>query len=758
MHVLLPPAAQVRDISSPISAMRLMEVIARLNGGIGTPTSWRSTDTPDDQSLSPTSCTTLSDPDAELTYTIGVTENTPYACHFCDKAFPRLSYLKRHEQVHSEHMPFKCDFCQRLFKHKRSRDRHVKLHTGDRKYRCGQCEAAFSRSDHLKIHMKTHDNAKPYQCAVCNRGYNTAAALTSHMQNHKKDQSNNPSSPSFQHHPFRCLQCTAGFSTSKDLQMHVATHDNEVSTNEKALQCNFCSETFSNAECLRQHVEQKHAPETQGKCPECMETFASLEALLQHKKNHEEGTPKETSSTARFACGFCTKNEFPTMDSLQQHMQESHVPMSNSLESSTTHASSTSPMSNPRATPDTPSRSQNASSTNPYGCEYCTMRFSSLHGLQKHTLSVHSFSEVVESGSENVYCSQCNKAFSSTAILADHVRTMHEREANVPKDYAEKKSQSRSKNSSPRHLPLPEIPIFNGTTPHFPSPGTFLCSQCNAALPDFESFRTHLKTHLDAVVKKFSCSECDGQFPTEELLDAHVANHYLATATEYGCQSCLKMFVKPDHLQKHLMDIHAHQLFQCALCKEIFDSKVNIQVHFAVKHSNECHLYKCTSCNSMFRTEIEFHLHVKVAHLAKMQPFRCFLCDLCFPTELQLQLHLQSHKKPFSCVFCREEFHVEYLLDRHIQEKHSTENLVSAPGNDVDSVQNLSLKPCPKIDSDINFSMNNKKQLRCDICDASFAIESSLSVHRRQVHNIRTSGSQKPGQTTLSLFCAYCNE
>lgn len=45
------------------------------------------------------SATGASASDVEAAATIGATESTPYQCAFCHLAFPRLSYLKKHEQV-----------------------------------------------------------------------------------------------------------------------------------------------------------------------------------------------------------------------------------------------------------------------------------------------------------------------------------------------------------------------------------------------------------------------------------------------------------------------------------------------------------------------------------------------------------------------------------------------------------------------------------------------------------------------------------
>ena len=112
------------------------------------------------------------------------------------------------------------------------------------------------------------------------------------------------------------------------------------------------------------------------------------------------------------------------------------------------------------------------------------------------------------------------------------------------------------------------------------------------------------------------------------------------------------------------------------------------QVHFAVKHSNECKLYRCTACPSssaVFRSELDFSLHVRSAHAPlplltgatsktpTQQPYRCLFCRLSFATELEMQFHLAAHSKQFHCPLCQEAFHVEFLLDKHMQTHHSSQ-------------------------------------------------------------------------------------
>ncbi|XP_071444923.1 zinc finger protein 423 homolog [Hetaerina americana] len=841
-----------------------------------------------------------------MLFTLGPTDATPYACSFCEKAFPRLSYLKKHEQTHSDQMPFRCEFCSRLFKHKRSRDRHIKLHTGDRKYRCTQCESAFSRSDHLKIHMKTHDNQKPFQCTVCNRGYNTAAALTSHMQSHKRGGGRNggggstpspgptvlPTSPapkaastptseaatgrsssgSRGSSPHRCTHCTAGFRKAEDLQAHMALHHSAGIQAPSPV-----------------HAE---TPRPRGRPPS---------SSLLPPRSCSASIPSPVAVAPKLACIYCTKDSFTTMEGLQLHVQAMHGSILNGdlrelaaavgVVGALPHLGPTPVPPPSNLSPRLPSPTTSSSSTMPsssssaslhllpFSCEFCTMRFDAPTALHKHALAVHAVPAVLGSQAaalsgpplhplhsahhlrhpfpfvaasapppslppppppaplppppslppEQVRPTDLSKKSSESRSECPEPPRAHEKAqdymsrskqdyhsiknhveskmkiqdyslpnypshrllqqqahqflhaaAKSPPDFLSfakslrdlQASVSKADFSTPRKAPAVE-PKRQRTPPEGePSSlaGTLLCNQCDAALPDFESFRSHLKTHLEDEEaaaraaasggaptsapgaggftrrrsrksnphprsggmggsgspgmtasaagpsppaaspppnRRTRCPECDAEFSTEAEAERHaVSAHFQLSpnggASEFGCQSCGRRFPKPDELQKHLMDLHAHHLYRCALCKEMFDSKVSIQVHFAVKHSNECKLYRCAVCAELtpFRSEPEFVAHVRSVHLLpawsgqrrhhslQRQPpiaseaqqacpptngvaqFRCLFCHLSFPSELELQFHLTTHRKEFKCVLCEEAFHVEFLLDRHVMEAH----------------------------------------------------------------------------------------
>ncbi|XP_047985519.1 zinc finger protein 423 homolog isoform X4 [Leguminivora glycinivorella] len=546
--------------------------------------SWPSS-TPE-PSPSPTADAEPADADADPPFTLGATEHTPYQCQFCDKAFPRLSYLKKHEQTHSDQMPFRCEFCSRHFKHKRSRDRHVKLHTGDRKYRCPHCESAFSRSDHLKIHMKTHDIQKPFQCTVCNRGYNTAAALTSHMQGHKRDR------------------------------------EGRETDRRRALRCPRCGDAFRRTDLLQAHMTSAHG--------------VDAAALTPPRRVASQPPP------TLLACIYCTRDTFTSMEQLQLHVRAAHSALLNG---------------------ETP----------------------------------------------------------SDQIVEQPAPTDLSRRAEEPPV-----KRRRSDSATPQ-LAL--------------SPGTLLCNQCDAALPDFEAFRAHLKGHLEegGELNRSSptpCPHCGASFADAAASERHLAAHYLAVSCEYSCHSCARSFPTPDDLQKHLLDLHAHHLYRCSLCKEIFDSKVAIQVHFAVAHSGESKVWVCRSCGgSPLRSEAEGAAHVRARHGAA----RCS-CGAVLAGARALRAHAQLHAYRCPAPGCADSFAVQYLLERHMQAHHAITQGLNGESTRPKRVENNNsgdgadgaCSPCGgEAVSDERRRKNGAVALQCAYCGERTRSRAELEAHTR---------------------------
>ncbi|XP_050396843.1 zinc finger protein 423 isoform X1 [Patella vulgata] len=707
----------------------------------------------------------------QVPYVVGVSDGHPYACQYCEKAFARLGHLKIHEQVHSDQLPFKCTYCNRLFRHKRSRDRHMKLHTGIKKYKCTECTSAFARSDHLKSHLRTHKNDKNTQCPVCNRGFQNTAALTSHMFSQHK-----PSSSSSDH---KCLQCQDHFTNMHDLQAHILTH-----IKSEHFQCSYCGDSFTTQDSLDIHIDT-HLSDKKIKCPICFEELDTTEDLLQHMEVHNETINNEDTyrhneavfsistnekeglgadmitvpalpsidGTENLICPYCMDGGFDNLEMLEIHMQSVHSVKSTEIYTCNYCNAPYPNLYSLHAHMNVVHSNQPCLDIK-YPCSLCTEQFSSIETLYNHKKKQHKYSNT-QTPEQDCFCMPCGIAFPDSGSLEEHKLTSHvgmlDKKPREHKYNTDRKAALTFPKDGINDKPQVKTKLER----HDETMGSATCDQCNATFHDIQNFQAHMKLHMDSVMSKFSCQQCNQHFPTEELLESHSAMHYLSLTTEYGCTSCMKLFTKPDELQKHLLDIHAHHLYRCSLCKEIFDSKVNIQVHFAIKHSNECKLYKCTQCQNVFRSEMEWQVHVRVNHLKMAKPYRCLFCKESFSNEMELQCHLTTHSKPFKCSMCDEAFHIEYMLDQHLQAVHgdtispTKQTIESSPKpSETKPFQKVSDQSSPILSATLSRSWEQSPSAKSSPSHPNWTIPKSSPVSQMSPSQVAWGASSPGGNQT----------
>ena len=84
--------------------------------------------------------------------------------------------------------PFECLTCGVAWADARSLKRHVRTHTGERPYKCDlpACNRAFPQLSNLKRHQKNHatemEKARqnPFQCSVCTGLFSSERELREH--------------------------------------------------------------------------------------------------------------------------------------------------------------------------------------------------------------------------------------------------------------------------------------------------------------------------------------------------------------------------------------------------------------------------------------------------------------------------------------------------------------------------------------------------------------------------------------------------
>lgn len=648
---------------------------------------------------------------------------------------------------------------------------------------CIYCHEPFSDEGTLLTHIdQAHSrDRKGHTCAICSEHFLSVEDLYAHMDIHQLPESSNHSnSPSLLTVGYTSVSSTTPDSNlsvdsstmvetappvpkTRGRRKRAAQNAGEVGGRSSkqpkvSYSCIYCNkQVFSSLAVLQIHLRTMHLdkPEQAHTCQFCLEILPSLLNLNEHLKqvhNAEDHAALLASlPDALLQCNFCPE-VLSDLNALQEHIRCSH--------------GFPSPV---------------AKESNAFFCPQCFMGFLTEATLEEHVRQTHCDGGSLRFDSPlavtpkepivEVYsCSYCTNSpiFNSVLKLNKHIKENHK---NIPLalNYINngKKSLRTLSPSSPISLEQTAVLKQVGSR----TASEFICNQCGAKYTNLDLFQTHLKTHLDGLQPQLTCPQCNKEFPNQESLLKHVTIHFTITSTYYICESCDKQFTSVDDLQKHLLDMHTFVFFRCTLCQEVFDSKVSTQLHLAVKHSNEKKVYRCTSCNWDFRHETDLQLHVKHSHLENQgRAHRCIFCGESFGTEVELQCHITTHSKKYNCRFCSKAFHAIVLLEKHLREKHCVFDGKSQncgangaaisvgdgqPKEDVEmqSLITNSHGPVPAggtvVESHNSHDVSEEEidtaepMFGCDICGASYTMESLLTNHQLRDHNIR------PGESAL---------
>lgn len=199
------------------------------------------------------------------------------------------------------------------------------------------------------------------------------------------------------------------------------------------------------------------------------------------------------------------------------------------------------------------------------------------------------------------------------------------------------------------------------------TPEPLRCSQCGLILSSIETFRDHLRNHVvRGELQNFVCFQCGVTSINQAEYELHVSSHFLLSSKEYNCSfGCNKQFSSSDDVQKHLFESHAQNVWKCCICFEMFESKVAIQIHFAMSHSNKEDTFRCSACMEIFDTDHEFKNHVRTQHslMFSLPNLQCSLCRTVCSSELEMHFHMATHSKQYHHCVSEKDALVPYKID-----------------------------------------------------------------------------------------------
>ncbi|XP_063371932.1 zinc finger protein 62 homolog isoform X1 [Cydia amplana] len=338
-----------------------------------------------------------------------------YKCQLCHKTFKEQKWMDAHQQKHEPSAgPYVCTICHircrtpKLYRTHRDSNhttrysckrcqfftyskaqalKHHGWHEGV-EHTCQHCGATFRKHTTYMGHLRrAHPSA--HICGVCARSFVSAYGLNLHIKAVHKDTNK------LENDSTRCEECDVTFVSRQMYVRHLLITDRHKEMSKDIMGCRKCGEQFESAEEMERHTHykernyvRKDAPRRTIKCDECSEAFSHPNGVYQHYLREHPDTPYRFAVKRHYLCEQCGKT-FKSPGLLQQHGLV-HLGL------------------RPPAAKKPPGRNS---------CRLCGKTYSKLSGLFRHKLT--------HLGVRRHKCHICEKAFTDTSNLKQHVQGVH---------------------------------------------------------------------------------------------------------------------------------------------------------------------------------------------------------------------------------------------------------------------------------------------------------------------------------------------
>ncbi|XP_034945827.1 uncharacterized protein [Chelonus insularis] len=161
----------------------------------------------------------------------------------------------------------------------------------------------------------------------------------------------------------------------------------------------------------------------------------------------------------------------------------------------------------------------------------------------------------------------------------------------------------------------------------------YVCHLCSSKQGSALRYESHLRLHKKET--PYQCPECFTSFSSFDQLENHIwtyCNHVIMQQF-YSCKICkTNEFWTPENTSKHYVEHHAKIVIYCKICRKIFNSFIDYQVHNSKKHisviqlANIAKYIKCHVSKRFIKPEL-YHFHV--LSLNTVEKYTYYTCPFC---------------------------------------------------------------------------------------------------------------------------------